>query len=372
MKLIPVKLLLALALSPLAAFTQAGDFTIEGKVNQKYNDAYVKLFYKQNETKFVDSAQVKKGSFKFHGNVALPVLGTVSMKELEHGDRIPLFLSAGKIRVSTGDSLKNARITGNKLAEDQNRLTRIMSYEEDMLMTMINKLRKMPEGPEKKAMGEPIVKAVQRYNNFKTKAIQKFVTDHPDSYISLYHLNITAAGAATNYEATYPYYEKLSNEIKKTPLGKQLNDRLLAVKGKMDEQPYIDFVSTTPEGKSLSLKEVIGKNKYTLVDFWASWCGPCRSENPHVVQTFNDFKAAGFTVFSVSLDSNPEKWKTAIAADGMPWYHVSSLQGWNEPAAKLYGIRAIPQNLLIDQNGKVVASNLRGETLYKKVQSLLK
>ncbi|WP_432711627.1 thioredoxin-like domain-containing protein [Pedobacter sp.] len=372
MKSKQIKLMIALFLSPLAAFTQAGDFTVEGKVNSKYNGAYVKLFYNQNETKFVDSVQIKKGSFKFNGNVALPALGTLSMKELEMGDRVPLFLSAGKIRVSTKDSLKNAQITGTKLAEDQAQFTRIMRKEDDILMAMIYKVKQMPEGAEKQGMGAPILKIVHHYTDFKIKAIQQFVTDHPNSYVSLYHLNNSAVGATMNYEATYPYYEKLSNEVKETPLGKQFGNRLLAVKGKMDGQPYIDFVSTTPEGKSLSLKEVINKNKYTLVDFWASWCGPCRNENPNVVKTYNDFKAAGFTVLSVSLDDNTEKWKAAIEKDGMPWYHVSSLKGWNEPAAKLYNVRAIPQNVLIDQNGKVVASNLRGETLYKKVQSLMK
>jgi thiol-disulfide isomerase/thioredoxin len=147
---------------------------------------------------------------------------------------------------------------------------------------------------------------------------------------------------------------------------------LLKAKGELTDQPYKDFVSTTPEGDQLSLKEVLGKHKYTLVDFWASWCGPCRKENPHVIRTYNAFREKGFTVLSVSLDNDATRWKNAIEQDGMPWYHVSSLQGWKEPAAALYNVRAIPQNVLIDNQGKIVATNLRGETLYKKIEELVK
>ncbi|MNY26562.1 Thiol-disulfide oxidoreductase ResA [compost metagenome] len=194
--------------------------------------------------------------------------------------------------------------------------------------------------------------------------------EYPSSYVSLYYLNQNAQGRLANYETTYPHYSTLSTELKATPLGKQLGERLLATKGKLTGEAYIDFVSTTPEGAQLSLKEVISKNKYTLVDFWASWCGPCRKENPHVVKTFNTFKDKGFTVLSVSLDEDAVKWKDAIAKDGMPWYHVSSLKGWKEPAAALYNIKAIPQNVLVDSQGKIVATNLRAETLFNKVSEL--
>ncbi|MBE9602024.1 TlpA disulfide reductase family protein [Pedobacter sp. MC2016-24] len=197
-----------------------------------------------------------------------------------------------------------------------------------------------------------------------------FAKEHPDSYVSLYYLDQNTKGVLANYETTYPYFSKLSPDVQATPLGKELAARLLAVKGKLTGRPYLDFVSTTPEGKQLSLKEVLSKNKYTLVDFWASWCGPCRKENPNVVKVYNAFKEKGFTVLSVSLDEDATKWKAAIEKDGMPWYHVSSLKGWKEPAAELYGIRAIPQNVLVDAEGKVVATNLRAETLYKKIQEL--
>jgi thiol-disulfide isomerase/thioredoxin len=233
-------------------------------------------------------------------------------------------------------------------------------------------IKAMPEGEEKKAYITDLLTRLGEYNQHRRETIHQFVIDNPTSYVSLYYLDKTAQGQTANYETTYPYYEKLSPALKETAVGKQLNERLLKAKGELTDQPYKDFVSTTPEGDQLSLKEVLGKHKYTLVDFWASWCGPCRKENPHVIRTYNAFREKGFTVLSVSLDNDATRWKNAIEQDGMPWYHVSSLQGWKEPAAALYNVRAIPQNVLIDNQGKIVATNLRGETLYKKIEELVK
>jgi thiol-disulfide isomerase/thioredoxin len=129
----------------------------------------------------------------------------------------------------------------------------------------------------------------------------------------------------------------------------------------------------TPDGKTLSLKSVRGK--YVLVDFWASWCGPCRQENPNVVKAYNQFKdkGKGFTVFSVSLDDDKDRWTKAIAADGLLWpNHVSDLKKWNNAAAAAYGVQSIPQSFLLDPNGKIIAKNLRGPALEAKLAEVLK
>lgn len=367
-----IKIAFILSLSPLAAFTQAGDFKIEGKINSKYNGAYVKLFYQQNEAKFADSTQIKKGAFKLTGKVSAPTVGTISLGGPENGDRINLFLSEGTIRVTAKDSIHYASISGTKLAEEHELLAKKLRPFDDKLYSSINTMKSLPDGDEKKAFVTKFLADLEKYSEFKRTSINQFAKEHPTSYVSLYYLNNNAPGKLVNYEACYPQYMQLSRQIKETPLGVEFGNRILASKGKLTGEPFIDFVSTTPDGKQLSLKEVTSKNKYTLVDFWASWCGPCRKENPHVVKTFEAFKAKGFTVFSVSLDDDATKWKAAIEKDGMPWYHVSSLKGWQEPAAVLYNIRAIPQNVLVDEKGKIVATNLRGDTLYEKVQELIK
>lgn len=360
-----------LLLIPLASFSQAQTFTIEGKVNRKLDGQFIKIYYEDAKTKKADSTTIKKGMFKLTGTVSSATVGKLSLGDQDNGDRIDLFLSQGTVRVVAKDSIHYSTISGTKLAEEHQQLAKKLRPNDDKFFNGISDWKKMPETEEKKAYLAKLMSGLDAYMLFKREAIHQFVNEYPSSYVALYYLDQNAQGRLANYETTYPYYSKLSPELQATPVGKQLGERLMAVKGKLTGEKYIDFVSTTPEGTPLSLKEVISKNKYTLVDFWASWCGPCRKENPHVVKTFNGFKDKGFTVLSVSLDEDAAKWKEAIEKDGMPWYHVSSLKGWKEPAAKLYNVRAIPQNVLVDSQGKIVATNLRGETLFNKIQELM-
>lgn len=137
-------------------------------------------------------------------------------------------------------------------------------------------------------------------------------------------------------------------------------------------QKFIDFAMNTPEGKEVKLSDFISQNKYTLIDFWASWCGPCRAEMPNVVAAYNAFKAKGFGIVGVSLDNNAEAWKKAIKDLNITWVQMSDLKGWSCEGAKLYGVRAIPATVLVDQEGTIVARNLRGEELAAKLGELLK
>lgn len=138
------------------------------------------------------------------------------------------------------------------------------------------------------------------------------------------------------------------------------------------ETTYMDFEQAGPDGKMIKVSNYVGKNKLVLIDFWASWCGPCRAEMPNVVKTYTDFHAKGLEVLGVSLDMDKEKWLDAIAMLKMAWPQMSDLQGWDNAAAELYHVRSIPSNVLIDQNGKIVGKDLRGEELYSKMKELLK
>ncbi|MES2827062.1 MAG: TlpA disulfide reductase family protein [Bacteroidota bacterium] len=365
--------ILLLLLCPVLGFSQLADYTIKGKVNSRYNGSFIKLYYTPDNApkKTIDSVKINNGTFLFNGKIERPTLAKVTLGNEDKGDRIDFFMAPGLTNVVAKDSIKRALISGNKLAASYEKLAIGLRPLDNKMFGGLAAYQSMPEGEAKKAYVTNLLAGLDEYSKNKREVIRKFVSENPDSYVSLYFLDKNSPGTLLNYEATYPSYAKLSSAMKETVLGKELEARLGKAKGALTGEQFKDFVSTTPEGKELSLKEVVGNNKYTLVDFWASWCGPCRKENPNVVKTFNDFKGKGFTVLSVSLDDDAAKWKAAIEKDGMPWYHVSSLKGWKEPAATLYNIRAIPQNVLVDSKGKIVATNLRAETLYSKVQSLL-
>jgi thiol-disulfide isomerase/thioredoxin len=371
MNLKTTSIALAMTLMSLTGFSQSINFRIEGKLNRKHDGKLIKIYYEDGAEKKGDSVTVSKGTFKLTGNISSATVGKLTFGDRNFGDAIDLFLSDGTIRVTAKDSIHYSSISGTKLAEEHEQLAKRLRPNDDKFYNGIAAWKKMPEGEDKKVFLTKLMSGLGEYNAVRRTTIQQFVKEYPGSYISLYYLDRSAAGALANYETSYPSYSILSAELKATPLGKQLGERLLATKGKLTGESYIDFVSTTPDGRQLSLKEVIGKNKYTLVDFWASWCGPCRKENPNVVKAFDAFKDKGFTVLSVSLDEDAAKWKAAIEKDGMPWYHVSSLKGWKEPAAALYNIRAIPQNVLVDSQGKIVATNLRAETLFNKIKELM-
>jgi thiol-disulfide isomerase/thioredoxin len=146
-----------------------------------------------------------------------------------------------------------------------------------------------------------------------------------------------------------------------------------------DFRDFIDFTQNniapeisleTPEGEILNLTDLRGK--YVLIDFWASWCGPCRMENPNVVRVYNEYKDKNFDIFSVSLDQDKGKWQKAIIADGLSWKnHVSDLKGWGSVVVQSYGIKGIPHTVLIDPDGKIVATNLRGDMLERKLKEVL-
>jgi peroxiredoxin len=198
----------------------------------------------------------------------------------------------------------------------------------------------------------------------------KFIKANPGSFSAIYLLNSYAAGMdLTEVESLYasllPKYKETSNG---KSIAKIIEARKITAIGKTAP----DFSQPDTSGKEVKLSDFRGK--YVLVDFWASWCGPCRAENPNLVKTYNKYKDNGFTVLGVSLDQPGKKnsWLAAIHKDNLTWTQVSDLKFWDNEVAVLYGIKAIPSNLLLDPQGKIVAKDLRGEELDKKLAGTLK
>ena len=225
---------------------------------------------------------------------------------------------------------------------------------------------------------DPIFKASleKRYSeatNEMVNIMQNFVLKHPNSYISLVVLGeLLGNNSGVGPSTIANLYKNLSEQVKKTDLGKELEIKLISTTQTAIGAVAPDFTQNDPKGKPVNLSDFRGK--YVLIDFWASWCGPCRQENPNVVKAYAQFKSKNFEILGVSLDNPNAKtaWLNAIEKDKLTWTQVSDLQGWKNQAARLYGVESIPQNFLIDPNGVIVAKNLRGENLIRTLSDILK
>ncbi len=204
----------------------------------------------------------------------------------------------------------------------------------------------------------------------ETLRLKEFIKAHPGSFSAIYLLDQYSRNL--DISEVKSLYAMLSPTYKNTPTGKNIIASIEARNNTAVGKQAPDFTQSDTSGHEVKLSDFNGK--YVLLDFWASWCVPCRAESPHLLKVFNQYKDKGFTVLGVSLDqpNKKEAWLSAIHKDGLLWTQVSDLKGWDNAAAKQYDISAIPANILIDPNGKIVAKNLQGEDLENKLNEVLK
>jgi peroxiredoxin len=364
-------------LSGQLIFGQGGysRFNVNGDVS-KVNPlpSMVYLTYVVNGERKTDSSRIEKGTFHFSGAIEEPIAARFravhqpDSLNRSSADQVMIFLEPGTITVTAVDSFSNVQVKGSKAHDAY----KVLAEKLDPLNTKMDKLDAEYSALVKKKDDAGMKKMIPRYDSLEAvinKVYKDYLTENPSSPIAMYAMT-QFAGWDINPDEAEPVFNSLPAKTRNLPSGKVMREKIEIAKRTAVGRTAMDFTQNDTLGNPVSLFTFRGK--YLLVDFWASWCGPCRRENPNVVAAFNKYKDKGFHILSVSLDKPDakEKWLKAIHDDGLIWTHVSDLKFWNNAVAVQYGIQSIPQNLLIDPAGRIIAKNLRGEELQKKLKEL--
>jgi peroxiredoxin len=366
-----IYLLFAAAIMTACTTTPKGPhYNITGKIGGADSVTFILQKRVEGKNVKIDSAMVLKGEFKIKGGaVEFPERVSLMVKGRRTG--LSFYLENADI-VITGhiDSLLNAKITGSKTQDEYSAYQESLKPFNDRNKAVYDEYKVAETAGDKVKMAE-IEKKAEDIDAEQTAFIKQYVKSHPASYLTPTLLNsVSIDMEANDIEAII---NSLDTNVAKVGIIKDLKARAAVMKTVAIGQKAPDFTLNDVNDKPLALSSKIGKSKLLLVDFWASWCGPCRGENPNVVKVWTEFNKKGFDVFGVSLDRTGEKdkWIQAIKDDKLTWTHVSDLKWWECAAAKLYAVRSIPANFLLDETGTIIAKNLRGEELNSKVKELL-
>ncbi len=346
--------------------------TIEGTA-VGLDNVYVKLItYNGTQPKTLDSVTLKNGHFTIGAKVDKPVLAFLRVKGVPSD--LPLILEPGSdIKVDIDEAhIRRSAVLSKGLNK------KFFDYldEVKMFRDKQEKLAKLYQAAEKKGTDKEKTNILNRYytiDDEKHEFEYKFIEENKDNMVGgLVFEAMSYDRAEPNYNKLAKLYEGFSEEVKQMPNVKNAYKNVKAKAATSIGSVAPDFSAPTPEGKMLSLKDAMGK--VTVVDFWASWCRPCRAENPYVKEIYKKYHDKGLNIIGVSLDKpgNKDAWVKAIKDDGLNWYHVSNLKYWQDPIAReLYHVESIPQTFILDKNGVIRAKNLRRDRLEAKIKELL-
>jgi peroxiredoxin len=370
-----VSLLMVWSLSAWSQPTIAGgEFTVTGKVKNGQAGEKIYLQFSTNPSTTLDSTVLAAdGTFTIKGIERDG--GNFYMLSIAERQKIILLIEGGEKLTVVADGyeqndkgvLGKYQVAGSKNMEYYTKLM-------EMNQAMVDKVNKWNDEYAKANEKKDTKKIQEIQNNFQVAEIEhvsKIKAMLPEMGSSL--VAIFAANNLLNPQRDFAEMEAVAKRFEKeNPSPKIVQAYLGYIKRTRgvavgDEAP--DFTLNSPEGQPIQLSGLRGK--YVLIDFWASWCGPCRMENPNVVKMYNKYKDKGFAIYGVSLDKDMNAWTAAIKKDGLSWTHGSDLKYWNSAAAQLYGVSAIPATYLLDKDGKVIAKNLRGPSLEAKLSELL-
>ncbi|MCR8557414.1 AhpC/TSA family protein [Mucilaginibacter sp. BJC16-A38] len=371
--------LFIITLLPFFALAQTEEtFVIKGKVGSLNTPARAYLMYQLGANRVIDSAIITAGAFDFSGKLFNPSDAVlvidhkgVGFEKLDStADVLHFYIDKGEFSLTSPDSVSKAQITGSKINDDDKKLKAQLSPVKVKALQLAAE-RRAATG----ALNTPQVRSALQAKGKALQAeqktiIKKFILSNPDSYLSLLAL-YSVDGPSPNPIELDSLYNTLSPALKATETASNFQKALEPLKHVAPGTMAPDFTQNDVNGVPVKLSSFRGK--YVLIDFWASWCGPCRQENPNVVRVYNKYKDKNFTILGVSLDKAEGRadWLAAIKSDGLTWTEVSDLKFWSNAAAGLYYVSSIPSNFLIDPNGKIIARDLRGDDLDEKLKEVL-
>ncbi|WP_232516347.1 TlpA disulfide reductase family protein [Chitinophaga caeni] len=323
-----------------------------------------KLYFFDDKDPYVDdSVTIQQGKFSFTlnspsmGNVYALMLEATETPFLFVAEEEPIYFEANAANFPVLNQLRSGVQTKH-----------FQEYQSTFQPLIARAHALNREASAIEADNEPAKEAFRKKAQVFTGDVSKeglaFIQQHPTSIASVWIL-LNELRNKVDIKEFEQAYGRLSPAIQKSRYGNMANNFIQKAKNQPDAP---DFTQNDTEGKPVKLSQFRGK--YVLVDFWASWCGPCRQENPHVVKAYQKYKSKNFVILGVSLDDNRNNWLKAIRQDQLGWTQVSDLKGWNNAVALQYGVRSIPQNFLVDPNGKIIASNLRGVQLEKTLEMI--
>jgi peroxiredoxin/outer membrane lipoprotein-sorting protein len=339
-------------------------FSIAAKIDTL--DAKMAYLSKYKDGNFVklDSSVIDSGRFSFAGMVKLPNVQYLMFDEGK--EKIAVFVENSVIAIEgTNLDPENYTILGSEI-QDQLTVfkTQVKKYDEKLKVIVKEYYAAKEDGDE--ALLESVDAKYNNEDSLKRVFIEAYIEANLNSVIAPYLSTRYMMGKEV--EELVLLNSSFSDSIRGSEYVLAIEERVTILQNSAVGQPAPIFAMNDKDGNSIALESF--KGKYVLVDFWASWCGPCRGENPNVVAAYKKYHEKGFEILGVSFDENKERWLKAVDDDGLTWAHVSDLKGWDNAVGKIYGVRSIPHSVLINKEGVIIAKDLRGEELHEKLEEI--